>query len=59
MGEVEETGRLADGVVLLQIGRVADGHLPAGEVGEARTGLDVDVVERAVARFDRTLVGRD
>ena len=45
--DVEDAGRGAHGVVLGEVGGVAHRHLPAGEVGEARTGVHVDVVERA------------
>src|SRR5690554_6183481 len=34
-------------MVLLQLAGVADRHLPAGEVGEARTSINVHLVQRA------------
>jgi hypothetical protein len=47
--EVEDARGIPDGVVLGEVARVAHGHLPAGEVGEARAGSAVHLVEWAAA----------
>ena len=46
VGEVEEAGGFAYGAVLGELAGVAKGHLPAGEVGEGRSELGLERVER-------------
>ncbi len=49
VGEVEQSGGGADGVVLGEVAGVADRHLPAGEIGERDPGGLVCVVQRGEA----------
>ena len=44
--DVEQTGRLAHRVVLGKVGSVAHRHLPSGEIGEARAGVGVELIQR-------------
>jgi hypothetical protein len=55
--QVEQARVLAHGVVLGEVARVPHGHLPAGEVGEARAGRAVHLVERAPAFGGARVVG--
>src|SRR4029453_12627509 len=59
VGEVEQAGGLADGVVLGQLGGVLKGHLPAAEIREGRAQFLVLFVESSVVLShlqDRPLV---
>jgi hypothetical protein len=46
MGEVEQPSGLAHRAVLGDVPGVTHRHLPAGEIGERGTELDMDVVQR-------------
>lgn len=48
VGEVEQSGGVADSVVFGQLGVVLQGHLPAAEVGEGCAGNLVLLIERGV-----------
>ncbi len=54
VGEVEQPGLRAHGVVLVTLGAVAQGHVPAGEVGHRRAERTMQGIERGVAEFSCT-----